>query len=147
MIDIGDSRRDDWNACPPGEVGAVVNRLRKRRRSRTLQKAALITTTLLVLIAVGTWSLGLFSPLEREIAGLKCSDVKALAAQYNSGDLDDDRAERMRRHVLACSLCRGHFPRILRDAEQKQAAVSVNGVSPVSDDVMKSRLLIAASSE
>jgi anti-sigma factor (TIGR02949 family) len=42
---------------------------------------------------------------EREVAGLRCSDVLARLSDYLDGDLPPPDAERLREHLRGCAEC------------------------------------------
>lgn len=44
-------------------------------------------------------------PTEREVAGLKCSDVMADLSRYLERDLAPDRSAQIEAHVSACQAC------------------------------------------
>lgn len=44
-------------------------------------------------------------PTEREVAGVKCSEVLAELSRYLDGDLAVDRSAQIEAHVSQCQLC------------------------------------------
>jgi anti-sigma factor RsiW len=44
-------------------------------------------------------------PTEREVAGLKCSEVMAELSRYLEGDLAPDRSAQIEAHVSECQAC------------------------------------------
>jgi anti-sigma factor RsiW len=63
--------------------------------------------------------------LEREIAGLRCSQVLEMLSQYLDGELSADLASRVEQHVLACDWCRkfgAEFAAVVNSLREKLAA-------------------------
>lgn len=104
---MGETVRNGWEACPPGEFSRLAARLRARHRRRDAFRGAL---SLAVALFVGSvlyqsWS----RSREYHFAGISCSRVMALAPDYAMGKLGAELRDQVRRHVSQCPHCRPLF--------------------------------------
>jgi len=101
--------KDEWDVCQPGEVGAVVQRLKTRRRTARLQAVGSMTA-LMVGIGFLSYYLTTVSPMiDNYYAGISCTEMTQLAPQYVSGQLDAERSLQIRDHLGKCDRCRERF--------------------------------------
>ncbi len=105
----------DWNECPPGEIGGLVESLQSRRRRKTLQQAAGASATVVVFAFLVTgWFSGWF-PQSQPLHAISCQKVHSLAPEYVAGRLNADLNVKIREHLQECQRCRdfihAEFPR------------------------------------
>lgn len=113
MTDQQDSQQ--WQPCPPGEVGNLVARLRRTRRQDRLQKAAAGLVCVAIVAVAGLYAIPRFGRSEPTYGGIACSEVQELAEQYMAGQLDEDRLGQIDVHLEACEHCQQFVARMMQD--------------------------------
>ena len=99
---------NDWNDCPPGEIGGLVESLHTRRRRKTLRQAAGAGTVLVAFaLLVASWFSGGFDA-PQPLHAISCKKVHSLAPRYVSGRLDADLTATIREHLQECKKCRDY---------------------------------------
>ncbi|MCA9114313.1 MAG: zf-HC2 domain-containing protein [Planctomycetaceae bacterium] len=98
----------DWQECPAGALGGLVNRLQSRQRAQAARRRT-VAAVALGLLFVGGYA-G-FSGLTTSpvYAGLACSDLKQHADAYLRHQLDPELTERISQHLAACPHCSERF--------------------------------------
>ncbi|HQU47266.1 MAG TPA: zf-HC2 domain-containing protein [Pirellulales bacterium] len=120
---------DDWQPCPPGLLGGMVQKARRRRRHEVLNRG--LAAALLVVLTV--WG-GVFVASrhqgqgEFDFGGITCSRVRALMPEYMAGKLDVPTSESIRQHLAQCPDC-GQLMERMR--QQMPAAASMESGPPV----------------
>lgn len=127
--------QQDWDPCPHGELARMVQARRRQRRRRIVDRAAAVGACLMICLAVGGYTLGLFTPEPSpggnsggDFGGLACSEVRDALPAYIAGEIDPPMHERVARHLRNCPHCRSRYDEL----RGKVSAVS------------RSRVLIAA---
>ena len=105
---------DQWEACRPGEIGGVVQRLQSRRRARTVQQGAGIAAILFVAVVSGFYSLGLLSGTDAVGSEITHAEVLRNAESYLAGLLNAETEEKIRRHLAHCRHCREEIEEMKR---------------------------------
>ena len=104
VTNMNDSDEQRWDPCPQGTVQGLVTSLRRRRRRRQVQKLSAVTG----MLAVVCLSAYLALPqrvCDRELAGIRCSEVLALADDLIANKLDDLTRGRIVAHCRECESC------------------------------------------
>ena len=101
------SNNDGWNACPPGELGRMVDRLRADRRKQAIVRGGVVSAVTLML-AVTLWQA---LPMGNEnvqynYGGITCSQVQLALPQFLNDQLDEETAAKVRVHLAQCEKCR-----------------------------------------
>ena len=100
---------NDWNDCPPGEIGGLVESLQSRRRRKTLRQAAGVSTALVLFaLLVTSWFSGWFAG-PQPLHAISCKKVHSLAPQFVSGRLDADLSAEIQEHLEECKMCREYL--------------------------------------
>lgn len=95
---------DQWDACPSGEIGHMVDSVTTRQRRLVWVRFGGAATVLLLLavgIVVAT------KPTSPE--KMSCPDCVTLMADYHQGSLTEESAERVEHHLNDCPSCQEHF--------------------------------------
>ena len=113
---------EDWNDCPPGEIGGMLRRERFRRRRRFLTQAA---------GAAGVGALGGFAwlkwqpeadelPEQQVVAKISCREVRRHGEAYveHRNTLDGELVARIDAHVDNCPSCARHLAKIRSKPEK-----------------------------
>ncbi len=127
---VDDPRPRDWEPCPRGEVGRLVDHLQTRRRRQALTTGALSVSAVCLLLAAGFFLVprpGGLVPAARvqRIGGLSCYEVDAQLDAYVAGTLDAETVHKIDAHVAQCRYCRDCLQR-LRDQAQQPPATAAN---------------------
>jgi len=96
---------DGWSTCESGDVGRLVSGLRRRRRNRTLAAATGIAACVLI-VAWAPCAAMQSPPHDPLIAGIRCSEVRSMIADYASGNVSPDKQVRISAHLENCPPCR-----------------------------------------
>lgn len=106
---------DGFEPCPSGEFARLAQRLRTRRNRRTLLRslgAAAACTAAGALLWHWLDAINTSDPL---IAGIRCSQVRALASAYMSGKLAPSVRRQIALHLAQCDRCQ----RFVRDMGER----------------------------
>lgn len=114
---------DLWQPCPPGELGRLTGRLRRRRYGWIAARATAVVAVLLVAVGGLTWQFGekpqpavVSRPGEGfDYGGITCTGVHRVLPQLKAGTIDAATLSRVREHLEKCDHCRG-LSRYLPDA-------------------------------
>ena len=104
------SNADDWQSCPQGEMGRLVDGLRGKRRTRQSMVIGGTVSAVVVMLLVGNFAINWMQP--PEIAGLTCQQVASMAEDYVDGKLDPAQAEHVRLHAEKCRHCRAAIAKL-----------------------------------
>ena len=107
-----------WEACRPGEIGGVVQRLQARRRARTVQQGAGIAAILLVVVVSGFYSLGLLPGTDVVGSEITHAEVLRNAENYIAGLLNGETEAKIRQHLAECRHCREQIEEMRRKPEK-----------------------------
>ncbi len=101
-----------WQPCPPGEFERLSERLRRRRQRRRFLRVSLAAAAALAGVGGGgaaylalTRQSSSVPTQDMDFAGIKCSQVRQVAAAYLRGDLDEETRRRVTAHVAQCPNC------------------------------------------
>jgi len=97
---------NEWQACPPGEVGRLVDGLQDRRRALAAQRRTVAAALLLMMAFTGYYFVGVLPNAEPNYGGIVCSRLQELAPQYLAGTLDAETSGRIDVHQQHCKHCR-----------------------------------------
>ena len=110
---------DSWQACPPGQLQQVGQRLRTARRRRKLARAAQVGAWSLLLVAVGVFlgSLAISGDDVRNPGGISCLTCVARFETFHATVTNDEVADplpeeqlaQVRAHLDGCNMCRSKF--------------------------------------
>lgn len=100
---------NDWTECPPGEIAGLVKHLKSKRRRKTFQQAAGVTSAILVLAFFATGFVSGWFHSAASIPEIACEQVHELAPRYVKGQTEEPVTARIDRHLKACPNCRDHF--------------------------------------
>ena len=107
-----DRPADEWAPAPPGKVAALARKVRGRRQRRVFVRSAAATTAALV-ASGGLWLWRSGGPGRGgDLGGLTCAEAQRLAPAFVKGELVDPLRERVRRHAIACPVCRPLFEQL-----------------------------------
>jgi anti-sigma factor RsiW len=106
-----------WAPCPPGELVQMASGLRLRRRRRVAARAAAALSVVLAIGLASYWSLrGNAPPAPAPSgslhAGLYCSQVRELLADYRAGKLEPKLQLRVEGHLAECPPCRARLAKL-----------------------------------
>ena len=96
---------DEWQACPPGEVGRLVDGLQDRNRSLAVQRRMVAAALLLMTAFTGYYFVGVLPNAEPNYGGIVCSHLMELAPQFLAGTLDAEASSRIETHRKHCKHC------------------------------------------
>lgn len=119
----------DWQECPAGALGGLVNRLQSRQRAQAARRRT-VAAVALGLLFVGGYAgfSGLTaSPVH---AGLACSDLEQYADAYLQHELDSELTERISHHLADCPHCSERFEQkreMLNGTPSSQNEIDWNG--------------------
>ncbi|MFO0634109.1 MAG: anti-sigma factor [Nannocystaceae bacterium] len=77
---------------------------------------------------------------DREIAGLRCSEVLALLGDWVDGELSLERRAAVEGHVRGCDVCERFGGRFAAMVKAIRALADDDGVSPASLERLRGRL-------
>ena len=113
--------QQDWDACPAGELTKMVQARSAQRRRKTVDRLAVVAAGALVCLAIGGFTLGLFTP-EPDAGGrhgdLACSEVLPLLPGYIEGEIDDDQQRRVAAHLEHCPGCKSRYEQMMQQVSQ-----------------------------
>lgn len=95
---------EHWEACRSGEIGGLTQRLRARRRNRTLLQSGALAAVVLLACVAG-WSMWAGGDAQ----SMACHEVIARARQYIAGELDVATTRKIEKHLETCVPCRRHI--------------------------------------
>ncbi len=103
---------DAWVPCPGGELRQLAVRLRARRRTRALTRAA---TGAVVVLLVGVAALAGLQWLgwDGVPQAMSCRECKQHLAEYREGRVDDVLRRRIEHHLNQCGSCRRAYEQML----------------------------------
>jgi len=131
-----------WDVCQPGEVGAVVRRLKSRRRTARLQAVGSMAALMIGIGFLGYYLTTVSPAVDQYYAGISCTEMTQLASRYVSGQLDAEKMQQIRDHLARCRRCHERYeamqtpdkpaPRTSIDNSRRHHALNVQPtVSPV----------------
>ena len=97
---------EQWDNCPPGLIGSMVER---QRRGRHLAKLARVggAAALAILLLIGVTTSARFSNTVG--AEISCPQAVQLFAQYRSDQLDFVTHQKVMQHLQDCPHCRSRY--------------------------------------
>lgn len=111
---------DNWEACPPGEVGSLVTGLRRRRRVHNSKLAAGIAASVLFVVLLGNFALTTLSKPAPEFAAMNCRQLQGLAQDYVDGKLEEKVAVRVEQHAKKCKRCQALIARLKKEKVEEK---------------------------
>ncbi|MHB1557004.1 MAG: zf-HC2 domain-containing protein [Isosphaeraceae bacterium] len=122
---MGETVRNGWEACPPGEFTRLAARLRARHRRRDAVRGTLSLAVALLIGSVlyQSWS----RSREYHFAGISCSRVMALAPDYAMGKLQPALHDQVHQHVSRCPHCKPLFQKmgiVVQERHPTRATIS-----------------------
>jgi anti-sigma factor RsiW len=95
-----------WKPCPRGTLAHLAGRHRSRRFVRAAARVAAALAAAVLIGMLGAWISG-WRPGSGEFdyGGIACREVRASIADYMTGRLTPDMAERIRVHLEQCPAC------------------------------------------
>ena len=105
-MSLNDEHHNEWQACPPGEVGRLVHRLQDRHRALATQRRMVAAVLLLMTACTGYYFVGVLPNAEPNYGGIVCSRLHELAPQYMAKTLNADTSGRIQLHLAHCKSCR-----------------------------------------
>lgn len=96
----------DWSDCPRGEIAGVVHAVKARRRRETYQRAAAVTSAMLVVAFVASSLVSGWFRGRNALPEIACTKVLELAPQYVAHELDSELTAKIDRHLGHCPGCR-----------------------------------------
>lgn len=118
---------DAWIACPPGELVQFAAGLRRRRGRRIVVRAVATLGVAVAVVVAGRWATTNHKPAVRADddflhAGIYCSEVRSLLADYRAGKLPGDLNSQVKAHLAECPPCRARLDETaLRPAPRRGA--------------------------
>ena len=104
------TQQSEWEPCPAGELTKMVDARCAARRRKVIDRFAVGAAAVMVFIAVGGFSLGLFTPdLGTQPTTLTCSDVVPQLPAYVQGDLDETTRTNIASHLSHCKSCQSKY--------------------------------------
>jgi hypothetical protein len=97
---------NEWQACPPGEVGRLVDGLQNRNRALATQRRMVAAALLLMTAFTGYYFVGVLPNAEPNYGGIVCSRLMELAPQFMAGTLDAEASSWVKTHLAHCKHCR-----------------------------------------
>jgi anti-sigma factor RsiW len=104
-----------FESCPSGEFERLAQRLRARRHRRVVLRTLGAAAACAGAGAVVWEWVGTGGGSDPTIAGIPCSQVRALAASYLRGELPEDQMRQISLHLGQCPRCR----ELLRSMSQR----------------------------
>jgi hypothetical protein len=96
---------NEWQACPPGEVGRLVDGLLNRNRALAAQRRTVAAVLLLMTAFTGYYFVGVLPNSDPNYGGIVCSRLMELAPQFLAGTLDAETSGRINVHRKHCKHC------------------------------------------
>ncbi len=122
-----ENTHDNWQACPPGELTRMVERLGARERRARFRQLASSGLLSMLLIAAGTILVGGFVIYEEPtFGGISCTDCLGHAAEYHnhlvgkSPMADIELVAKIKTHLEMCASCRSKFHQAYSDVPLEQ---------------------------
>lgn len=118
---------DAWVACQPGELVQLAAGLRQRRRRRIAVRTAAALGVAVAVVFAGRWAASdrvpaAHAPHDYLHAGIYCSEVRSLLADYRAGKLPGDLQSQIKAHLAECPPCRARLNETaFRSAPQRGA--------------------------
>ena len=109
---------DEWEACPAGALQGLSQRLRSRRRIRTIRNCAAVVVVMM--LGVAAFSIPRTSVEPGRHGRLTCREVQAKAADYLAHRLSPAVHEEFREHLDRCAHCR----EIVEDVRQHRTVMN-----------------------
>ena len=105
---------DAWVACPPGELMQFAAGLRRRRGRRLAVRTAAALRVAVADVVAARWATTNRKPAVRPAddylhAGIYCSEVRSLLADYRAGKLAADLQSQVKAHLDECPPCRARL--------------------------------------
>ncbi len=107
---------ENWDPCPQGELTKTVQARTSQRRRKVIDRVAVVAATLMVLIAVGGYTLGTFTPEPPpggRFGGLACTQVAELLPSYIAGETEAKTTENVAVHLKNCPHCQSRYEQLL----------------------------------
>ncbi|MEW4527303.1 hypothetical protein [Maioricimonas sp. JC845] len=101
---MNEPQEENWQPCPKGAVQTLVTSLRRRRRRQQVQKVGGVVG-MLAIVCVSAFLAIPRQTCDPELAGIRCSEVLALADDLIAGKLDDLTKGRIISHCKECEHC------------------------------------------
>ena len=119
---------EQWQPCPPGELGRMTSRLSRRRHRQILALVTAAAAVLLVAAGGLSWQFRekprspvVSKPGEGfNYGGITCAGLHRVLPQLKAGTLDAATLARVREHLEKCDHCQG-LARFLPDAASRTA--------------------------
>ncbi len=128
----------EWAPCQQGEVGQLVQNLKQRRRARSIQRGAAVTTLLMMVGFAGYYFAGLAPRGDMNFGGIACHEVMDLADRFLNDSLAPDTTTRIRSHLAQCAACQSHIDEMLKNANRQPAEAReeiLNRIDPLDSEI------------
>lgn len=125
---------DAWIACPPGELVQFAAGLRRRRGRRIVVRAVATLGVAVAVVVAGRWATTNHKPAVRAAddylhAGIYCSEVRSLLADYRAGKLPGDLNSQVKAHLAECPPCRARLDETaLRPAPRRGECFAISTI-------------------
>ncbi|MFN0197030.1 MAG: zf-HC2 domain-containing protein [Planctomycetaceae bacterium] len=98
---------ESWKPCPPGYLQRYASQERQMVRKSIVTKAVAVSLLLTVIGWAANYSYrSLIDVNAHSVNAFGCYEVIPLLPDYVNGKLDADEAEKIRRHLDHCPMCR-----------------------------------------
>jgi len=106
---------DSWGPCPPGTLGRIAAERPGQDGSDWLLRGIGATAVVLFVLAVGYIFVNRFGPVpEYRYGGITCTKVRQMMPAFAAGDLDEQTADKIRKHLDLCVYCEDAYRRMLQ---------------------------------
>ena len=112
-----DATKDEWDACPQGELSQMVQTRNAQRRRRVIDRVAMAAACLMTAVAVTGYIWGLYIPVgvqDSHVGGIACAEVVSQLPDYLQGNVNDSLRQRIATHLSGCPHCEAEYDRLNR---------------------------------
>lgn len=118
-------KTDNWQACPEGTVGNLVQELRTGKAQQDRRRSFLLATAAAMVLVCAT---GYFAVTNAPVANnrivLACGQVKQCAAGFLEGTLSEEMMVAVRSHLEKCPGCDQHIKKLEQRARDGEVTVA-----------------------
>ncbi len=115
---MNDEMENDWNACPAGTLQLLARHRRTRKRRRFLITVGGTAMGGFLATWVGLTTIEKRGQRELNFGGIRCTRVRANAAKYMAGSLDDETSEQIRIHLEQCQSCQQFLKNMMPESDE-----------------------------
>ena len=107
MMNDQPTNSNDWQPCASGQIGGMVQRLRRLRRADAIRRMA-VPTTAVLLLAVAVFYFGQSRPggMWFHPGGLTCGEVQEYLPAYARQQVSPELAGQLEEHLANCPECK-----------------------------------------